>query len=168
MLETNLSPEPFPVRRRIRVLPPTDTPCGWIRFLSSPAPARRLTSEERAECAVIGAGFTGLAIARRLAELRPGWRIVVLDAQRAGEGASARSSGFLVDRAHFIARMEAATSLRYRDLCCFGIPSMLPSRRPWEARESGGSSPKIRWARPSGGRGINAFSSATRFAMSQT
>ena len=70
---------------------------------------------------MIGAGFTGLACARRLAELRPGWRIAVLDAHRAGAGASGRSSGFVVDRAHFVARMELATSRRYRDLCRFGI-----------------------------------------------
>ncbi|HEX4499522.1 MAG TPA: FAD-dependent oxidoreductase, partial [Thermoanaerobaculia bacterium] len=70
---------------------------------------------------MIGAGFTGLACARRLAELRPEWRIIVLDAHRAGEGASGRSSGFVVDRAHFVARMEPATSRRYLDLCRLGI-----------------------------------------------
>jgi glycine/D-amino acid oxidase-like deaminating enzyme len=107
--------------RRVRTVPAGDRHCGWIEILPPPPPPRRLTAIEKADCAVIGAGFTGLACARRLAELRPGWRIAVLDAHRAGEGASGRSSGFVVDRAHFIARMEPATGRRYRDLCRFGI-----------------------------------------------
>jgi glycine/D-amino acid oxidase-like deaminating enzyme len=110
-----------PRRRTIRTLPQDDGDCGWIRTLPPPPPARRLTSVERADCAVLGAGFTGLAIARRLAGLRPDWRVIVLDAQRAGFGSSGRSSGFVVDRAHFIARMEPGTSRRYLGLCRFGI-----------------------------------------------
>jgi glycine/D-amino acid oxidase-like deaminating enzyme len=107
--------------RRVRTAPAGDRHCGWIEILPPPPPPRRLTGTERADCAVIGAGFTGLACARRLAELRPGWRIAVLDAHRAGAGASGRSSGFVVDRAHFVARMEPAASRIYRDLCRFGI-----------------------------------------------
>jgi glycine/D-amino acid oxidase-like deaminating enzyme len=105
----------------VRTVPVGDRHCGWIETLPPPPPARRLTGTERADCAVIGAGFTGLACAGRLAELRPGWRIAVIDAVRAGEGASGRSSGFVVDRAHFVARMEPEVSRRYRDLCRFGI-----------------------------------------------
>jgi glycine/D-amino acid oxidase-like deaminating enzyme len=108
-------------RRTVRTVPQDDGDCGWIRTLPPPPPSRRLTTTERADCAVLGAGFTGLAIARRLAELRPDWRVIVLDAQRAGFGSSGRSSGFVVDRAHFIARMEPETSRRYLQLCRFGI-----------------------------------------------
>ncbi|HKI01109.1 MAG TPA: FAD-binding oxidoreductase [Thermoanaerobaculia bacterium] len=110
--------------RRVRNLPSGDHDCGWLEILPPPPPPRRLAAAERADCAVIGAGFTGLAIARRLAEIRPGWRVVVLEAQRAGAGASGRSSGFVVDRAHFIARLEAETSRRYLRLCRFGIESL--------------------------------------------
>jgi glycine/D-amino acid oxidase-like deaminating enzyme len=76
------------------------------------------------ECAVLGAGFTGLAAARRLAELRPGSRVALVEARRAGGGASGRSSGFLVDRAHFIARLELEASRRYRGLCRSGIEAL--------------------------------------------
>jgi glycine/D-amino acid oxidase-like deaminating enzyme len=90
-------------------------------MLPPPPPGRRWTGTQRADCAVLGAGFTGLAVARRIAELRPAWRVVVLEAQRVGHGASGRSSGFVVDRAHFIARMEPTVGRRYLGLCRFGI-----------------------------------------------
>ncbi|HEV2855407.1 MAG TPA: FAD-dependent oxidoreductase [Thermoanaerobaculia bacterium] len=116
---------PFRARhRRIRNLPSADRDCGWIETLPPPPPPRRLTTAERTDCAVIGAGFTGLAIARRLAGLRPGWRIAVLDARRAGAGSSGRSSGFVVDRAHFIARLPAEASRRYLRLCRHGIDAL--------------------------------------------
>jgi glycine/D-amino acid oxidase-like deaminating enzyme len=73
---------------------------------------------------VIGAGFTGLAIARRLAEARPEQRIAVVEAQRAGFGASGRSSGFVVDLAHFIARMPEAASRDYIALSRLGIGAL--------------------------------------------
>ena len=46
---------------------------------------------------VIGAGYTGLAAARRLAELQPQEPILVLDASSAGEGSAGRNSGFLIN-----------------------------------------------------------------------
>lgn len=110
--------------RRVRHLPSADRDCGWIETLPPPPPARRLTGEQRADCAVLGAGFTGLATARRLAGLRPGWRVAVLEALRAGDGASGRSSGFVVDRAHFIARLPFETSRRYLELCRSGIDGL--------------------------------------------
>ena len=49
---------------------------------------------------VIGAGYTGLAAARRLAELQPQEPILVLDASSAGEGSAGRNSGFLINLPH--------------------------------------------------------------------
>ncbi|UHL62996.1 FAD-binding oxidoreductase [Paralcaligenes sp. KSB-10] len=46
---------------------------------------------------VVGAGYAGLAAARRLAELFPDETIVVLDATRPAENASGRNSGFMID-----------------------------------------------------------------------
>lgn len=86
---------------RTRTLPNDDHGCGWITTLPPMAPARRLASEQRADCVVVGAGFTGLAAARRLAAHRPNWRIVVLEAERVGFGASGRNSGFVVDVGHY-------------------------------------------------------------------
>ena len=46
---------------------------GWYAMLPSPAPAKRLKEQQSADWAVVGAGVTGLAAARRLAELEPAW-----------------------------------------------------------------------------------------------
>jgi glycine/D-amino acid oxidase-like deaminating enzyme len=87
---------------RVRRLPQDDDGCGWTALLPPlPAP-RRLSGSERADAAVLGAGVTGLAVARRLALLQPQWRIAVLEARRVGGGASGRNSGFVVDLPHYI------------------------------------------------------------------
>lgn len=81
-------------------LPYDDSTCGWYAALPPAAPCRRLKGEQRADYTVIGAGFVGLAAARRLAELRPEARILLIDAQRVGYGASGRNSGFVIDLPH--------------------------------------------------------------------
>ena len=86
---------------RTRKLPNDDQSCGWIAMLPPPAAARQLGSDQRADCVVLGAGFTGLAVARQLAAHCPQWRIIVLEAQRVGFGASGRNSGFVVDVGHY-------------------------------------------------------------------
>ncbi|MCB2101462.1 MAG: FAD-binding oxidoreductase [Rhodobacterales bacterium] len=78
-------------------LPRDDTGCGWINILPPRGAVNRLRGDVTADAIVLGAGFTGLAAARRLAELAPDKRVVVVDAQRAGEGSSGRNSGFVVD-----------------------------------------------------------------------
>ena len=118
---TASSPPPLLAARQARHAPVGDRRCGWIELAPGRPEVRALAGEVRADACVVGAGFTGLAIARRLAELRPAWRVAVLDAQRAGGGASGRSSGFVVDLAHFIARMDFAASRRFVALSRFGI-----------------------------------------------
>ncbi|OLL31819.1 oxidoreductase [Burkholderia sp. SRS-W-2-2016] len=81
-------------------LPHDDNTCGWYAALPSPAAERRLVGRQIADYAVIGAGFAGLAAARRLAAHEPDARIVLVDAQRVGEGASGRNSGFVIDLPH--------------------------------------------------------------------
>ena len=81
-------------------LPHDDASCGWYAALPTAAPATRLQGEQRADYAVIGAGFAGLAAARRLAEHHPEARILLVDAQRVAQGASGRNSGFVIDLPH--------------------------------------------------------------------
>ena len=74
--------------------------CGWIAQTES-LPARdRLTGLQKADWLVIGAGITGLCAAHNLAEMHPEARIVIVDRQRAAQGASARNSGFVVAHEH--------------------------------------------------------------------
>jgi glycine/D-amino acid oxidase-like deaminating enzyme len=68
--------------------------CGWNAMLPPRMSNPAAEGEIRADYAVVGAGFTGLAAARRLAELAPQARIVVLEATEVGEGSSGRNSGF--------------------------------------------------------------------------
>jgi glycine/D-amino acid oxidase-like deaminating enzyme len=82
------------------VFPADDLHCGWHAELPDPLAARRIRGRERADWVVLGAGITGLATARRLAEQLPDARILLVDAQRVGFGASGRNSGFLTERGH--------------------------------------------------------------------
>lgn len=77
-----------------------DAQCGWLGLLGPLPPPSPLQGCQRADWAVIGAGFTGMAAARRLAELLPEQRILLLDGQHVGEGASGRNSGFIIDLPH--------------------------------------------------------------------
>ena len=69
--------------------------CGWNAMLPERRPKRSATGDITVKYAIVGAGFTGLAAARRLSELDPGADIAVVEATTVGEGSSARNSGFL-------------------------------------------------------------------------
>ena len=74
-----------------------DKYCSWINELSHRTNIRSLLSNEECDWLIIGAGYTGLSAARKLGQLYPGQKILLVDAQLAGEGASSRNSGYLVD-----------------------------------------------------------------------
>lgn len=67
-------------------------------------PARRsrteLPKETRFSTIIIGAGYTGLAAARRIAELEPDRNVLVIDATTIGESSAGRNSGFLINLPH--------------------------------------------------------------------
>ncbi|MGE8063611.1 NAD(P)/FAD-dependent oxidoreductase [Pseudomonas sp. NPDC089569] len=74
--------------------------CGWIA-LAGESPLRdSLKGTQQADWLIIGAGITGLSAAHSLAEMHPQARIVIVDRQRAAQGASARNSGFVVGHEH--------------------------------------------------------------------
>jgi glycine/D-amino acid oxidase-like deaminating enzyme len=85
---------------RIDLLPCNDESNGWSRILPPRQPKRALEGAARGDWVVVGAGFAGLAAARRLAEHRPSDSILVLEADEAGENASGRNSGFAIDLPH--------------------------------------------------------------------
>lgn len=53
-----------------------------------------LRGRQKADVAIVGGGFCGMATAWHLAELMPGKRIVLLEGARCGYGASGRNGGF--------------------------------------------------------------------------
>ncbi len=69
--------------------------CGWNAMLPPRQARPHAVGSIRVRYAVVGAGYTGLAAARRLHELDPDASIAVLEASSVGEGASARNSGFM-------------------------------------------------------------------------
>ncbi len=74
-----------------------DNGCSWINDLSPRTNIKTLLSNKDCEWLIIGAGYTGLSAARKLGQLYPNQKIILIDAQLAGEGASSRNSGYLVD-----------------------------------------------------------------------
>ena len=70
--------------------------CGWIALAGTSPGRDHLKGSEKVDWLIIGAGITGLSAAHSLAELHPEARIVVVDRQRAAQGASARNSGYAV------------------------------------------------------------------------
>ena len=74
-----------------------DNNCSWINDLSPRNNSQTLSSDLSCEWLIIGAGYTGLSAARKLGQLYSNEKILLVDAQLAGEGASSRNSGYLVD-----------------------------------------------------------------------
>lgn len=85
---------------RISLLPGDDSHNGWSRILPARQHTPPLTGEIKADWVVVGAGYAGLAAARRLAENRPNDRIALVEAGDVGENASGRNSGFAIDLPH--------------------------------------------------------------------
>jgi glycine/D-amino acid oxidase-like deaminating enzyme len=77
-----------------KMYPTYSSTCGWSAMLPPRQPHPALECDITVDFAVIGAGFTGLAIARRLHEIDPQARIAVLEAGTVDQGSSARNSGF--------------------------------------------------------------------------
>jgi len=71
--------------------------CGWNQLLGLRKNPAALQSDTQCDIAVIGAGFTGIAAARRIGEISPESDVVLLDASLIGEGNSGRNSGFLLE-----------------------------------------------------------------------
>jgi len=74
-----------------------DNGCSWVKDLTPRINIKTLQSNEDCEWLIIGAGYTGLSAARKLGQLHSNQKIILIDAQLAGEGASSRNSGYLVD-----------------------------------------------------------------------
>ncbi len=98
--------------------PQYQSACGWNALLPPRTATPALEGDHQADVVIIGAGWTGLACARRWQELSPQARVVVIDASEIGEGNPGRNSGFLLEvslaedaDAANIARMKTCNGL---------------------------------------------------------
>ena len=71
--------------------------CPWINDLQPRPNINSINKNKICDWLIVGAGYTGLSAARKLSQLNPNQKIILVDAQLAGEGASGRNSGYLVD-----------------------------------------------------------------------
>ncbi len=97
---------------------------GWYAILPPPPPAKRLAGDQAADWIVIGAGVTGLAAARRLGELLPEKRIILIEEFRVGYGASGRNAGFIIDTPHLTEMFDRETNLRVSRLVIAGLAEL--------------------------------------------
>ena len=74
-----------------------DTSCGWTNQLPKRNNIKQLNQDTYCDYLIIGAGYTGLSAARKLSEIEKNKKVILIDAQLAGEGGSSRNSGYLVD-----------------------------------------------------------------------
>lgn len=99
-------------RINVSQLPVDPGPAAWNDLLPDPAPAQSVNDDLMADWIVIGAGFAGLAAARRLLQLCPSDRIVVLEAKRLAEGPAGRNSGFMIDLPHDLSSSDYGGALQ--------------------------------------------------------
>ena len=74
-----------------------DNSCVWINQLQTRNNTKSLSENLICDYLIVGAGYTGLSAARKLSQIKKTSKIIVVDAQLAGEGGSGRNSGYLVD-----------------------------------------------------------------------
>lgn len=98
-------------RINVSKLPVDPGPAAWNCLLEDAGPVKSLEENITADWLVIGAGFAGLSAARRLAQLCPSDRIVVLEARRVAEGPAGRNSGFMIDLPHDLSSSDYGGAL---------------------------------------------------------
>ena len=74
------------------------TPSFWLDQLGTVAQRPALRGAEEADVCIVGGGFTGLWTAYELRRADPQLRVVVLEAEHAGFGASGRNGGWVLGK----------------------------------------------------------------------
>lgn len=89
-------------------MPPDVGTTGWNAILPPRQAYSALEGKQEADYLIIGAGFAGLAAARRLVQLEPDARIIILEGRNIAEGSAGRNSGFMIDLPHELASDDYA------------------------------------------------------------
>ena len=81
----------------LRLRQPVPAPAAdrsfWLQDIAANAATDPLAGSHRADVAIVGGGYTGLWTALKILELAPETRVVVLEADFCGSGASGRNGG---------------------------------------------------------------------------
>jgi len=91
--------------------PTNPGPAAWDSILPPGRDYPHVENTENADWLIIGAGFAGLAAARRLRQLNPIDSIILLDAQKIAEGPVGRNSGFMIDLPHNLVSEDYAGAI---------------------------------------------------------
>jgi glycine/D-amino acid oxidase-like deaminating enzyme len=75
-------------------------PAAWSAILPNQDSLVVLEQNLTADFVVVGCGFAGLSAARRLRQLEPKAKVIILEAGRIAESACGRNSGFMIDLPH--------------------------------------------------------------------
>lgn len=96
---------------------------GWPAGEHSFSPHPALQGNITADWVIVGAGFAGVAFARRLADINPNLKIIIVEAHSTQQSASSRNSGFVIGLPHNIgsSTAELKKANAYRNLLQEGI-----------------------------------------------
>lgn len=108
---------------RYASLPFNQNQLGWPAGERCFPPQPMLRGDITADWVIVGAGFAGVAFARRLAEINPTLKIIIVEVHCTRESASARNSGFVIGLPHNIgsSTAELKKANAYRNLLQEGI-----------------------------------------------
>ncbi|MDE8604274.1 FAD-binding oxidoreductase [Marinomonas sp. RSW2] len=111
--------------KKIKRFPTIDGSLGWYETMpiQRTHPVVQVTENRTFDYIVVGAGFTGLSAAGRLAELEPQSSIALVDALMVGQGTSGRNAGFIIDIPHNLdaTNADAIADIQVKNLNMFAI-----------------------------------------------
>ena len=97
----------------------------WLQDIGAATATEPLQGNERADVVIVGGGYTGLWTALRIRELAPETRVIVLEADLCGSGASGRNGGQVHSWFAEIDQISAVVGLEEaRQLCADTVASI--------------------------------------------
>jgi glycine/D-amino acid oxidase-like deaminating enzyme len=100
---------------KINKIPKDPGASGWNSILPPQKCYPELAASQNCDNLIIGAGFAGLAAARRIQQLCPNDKTIIVEARRLAQGPAGRNTGFMIDLPHDLASNEYGGD-RQRDL----------------------------------------------------
>lgn len=102
--------------REAKRQPQFNGPAAWAEILPNRSGPRAVFSGTKGcDIVIVGAGYAGLAAARKLLLSDPKLKVVLLEAARLGEGGTGRNSGFMIDLPHELTASDYAAGGESRD-----------------------------------------------------